>query len=152
MADLPQSLARTIKEQIRDKVSALSNVAKVYTFDRLPLDASPTVIVKYASMEGEFWSTNENRRIYAYNIKILIPMGNTPNDVNNDRLQQVEEELAVVVEDIINSLDSDYELDQFNAQVLFLDALDVLYGEYSYEGGWAKGAELTVRVHTDYEI
>lgn len=148
MATLPQSLARNVKEQIRDKISALANVTKVYTFDHLPLEGSPAVFIKYGTMEGEFWSTAENMRIYAYNIKVLIQIGNTPNDVSNDRLQQAEEELAVTVEDIINALDTDYELGQFNADVVYLDALDVIYGEYSYEGGYAKGAELTVRVHT----
>lgn len=148
MATLPQSLARRIKEQIRDKISALSNVTKVYTFDKLPLEASPTVIVKYGSMDGEFWSTQENMRVYAYNIKVLVQIGNTPNDVLNDRLQQAEEEVAVTVEDIMNVLDSDFELSQFNSDVVYLDALDVVYAEYEYEGGFAKGAELTVRVHT----
>lgn len=152
MSTLPNSLNRKIKEQIRDKISALSNVSKVYTFDRIPLEASPTVIVKYGNMEGEFWTTSENMRIYSYNIKVLVQIGNTPNDVTNDRLQQAEEEVAVTVEDIINVLDSNYELNQFNADVLFLDAVDMLQQEYQYEGGYAKGAELTVRVHTVFDV
>lgn len=155
MPDLPQSLARKIKEQMRDMIGALPNVSKVYTFDRLPLEASPTVIIKYGTVEGEFWSTAEDMRIYAYNIKVLVPMTYPPNDPSeaaNTELQQAEEELAVTVEDVLNVLDTNYELSQFNADVVYLDAVDGIYGEYSYEGGYAKGAELTVRVHTIKDV
>lgn len=149
---LQTSLARTIKEEIRDKIVALSSVEIVYTFEPTDLRGFPAVIVKYGDVDGEFWATNENQRIYGYKIIVLDQIGQTHAGINDDRLQEAEENVAKVVEDIMNALDSDYELGQFNAEVVFLDAVDVLYQPYSYPAGEALGAELTVRVHTFYDV
>lgn len=149
---LGTSLNRRIKEQLKAKIGACNSVAKVYTFDHLPIDQFPMVIVKYGSMDGEFATTSENRRVYSYNTKILVPIGKDLTGVTDDRLQFAEEAIGQVVEEIVNSLDSDFELGQFNAQVLYIRALDVFYSEYSYEGGYAKGAELTIQVVTDYTV
>lgn len=149
---LGTSLARTIKERIRDKIDALESVAKVYTFDKFPLEQFPTVIVKYGSMEGEYWSTSENRRNYSYDITVLFQIGSDVNNVDSDRLQYAEEAIGQVVEEIINALDSDYELGQFNADVTHLSALDVTYTEFEYEGGYAKGANITVIANTFYDL
>ena len=149
---LGDSLNRRIKQQVMDKIEAQPSVAKVYGFDKLPIEQFPAVMVKYGTMDGEFATTAENRRVYAYTAKILVPIGKDLNNVADDRLQWAEEAIGQVVEEIINALDSDFELGQFNANVLYTRALDVLYSEYSYEGGYAKGAELTIQVVTDYDV
>lgn len=149
---LGDSLNKRIKDQLMDKIGAQASVAKVYGFDRLPIDQFPAVFIKYASMDGEFATTAENRRTYAYSAKILVPIGKDLNNVADNRLQWAEEAVGQVVEEIINALDTDFELGQFNANVLYTKALDVLYSEYSYEGGYAKGAELTIQVVTDYDV
>ena len=150
-SSLGTSLGRTIKEQIRNRISALSSVEEVYTFDKLPLEGYPAVIIKYGSMDGEFATTSENRRVYNYSVKVLVPIGKILTDIADDRLQWAEEAVGQVVEQIANDLDTNFELGQFNANVLYVRALDVLYTEYSYEGGYAKGAELTIEVATDYD-
>lgn len=148
---LGDSLSRRIKEQIMSKIGACASVAKVYGYDHLPLDQFPAVMIKNGSMLGEFATTSENRRIYSYSTKILVPIGKDLNNVADERLQWAEEAVGQVVEEIINTLDTNFELGQFNANVLYIKALDVLYSEYSYEGGYAKGAELTLEVVTDYD-
>ena len=152
MATLGNSLARTIKEQIRDKIDALTSVAEVFTFIKMPFNKWPVVFITYGTMEGEFWSTSENQRVYSFRTYILVPIGKTPNDVTDDRMQFAEEAVGQVVEEIIDALDSDYELGQYNANVNFVRALDVSYGETDYEGGYAKSAELTIEVHTLYSV
>lgn len=148
---LGDSLNRRIKEQLIDKVSALPSVAKCYGFEKLPLEQFPSVIIRYASLDGEFSTTTENRRIYSYTIRILYEIGKDLNTIQDDRLQYADEAVAQVVEEIANDLDSDFELDQFNANVLYMRALDVVYTDYSYEGGYASGAELSLQVITDYD-
>lgn len=149
---LGDSLNRSIKEELMNRIGACASVAKVYGFDKFPIEQYPMVIVKYGSMEGQFANVAENRRTYSYQTKILIPMGKDLNDVADDRLQWVEEALGQVVEEIINTLDTNFELGQFNRNVLYTQALDVFYSEYEYEGGYAKGAELTIQVVTDYTV
>ena len=78
---LGESLARDIKEQIRNKISALSDVEKVYTFMKLPLEGWPTVFVMYGNAEGEFSSNSENSRVYGYRILVLYQVGQSFQDI-----------------------------------------------------------------------
>jgi len=149
---LGTSLNRTLREQIRNKIDELDSVHKVYTYPKLPFEGDPTVLVLQGDMEGEFWSTAENRRIYGFRIITLFNVGQSLQNIDDDRMQYAHEAIGQVVEEIINALDSDYELGQFSSQVLYLDALDVVFSEVEYEGGYAHSAELTVRVHTDYSV
>lgn len=151
-APLGNSLNRTIKHLLITKISSQPSVAKAYGFDKLPIDQYPAVFVKYGSMDGEFVTTAENRRIYGYSVKIIVPIGKSVDDVADDRLQWADEAVGQVVEEIMNAIDSDFELGQFNANVLYVRAVDVLYTNYQYEGGYASGAELTLQVVTDYEV
>lgn len=149
---LGDSLARRIKEQIRDKISALSEVEKCYTFMRFPLEGWPTVFVMYGNVEGEFSSNTHNQRTYGYRITVLYQVGQDFQSVDDDRMQNAEEAIGQVVEKILNAVETDYELGQFNAEVLFVEALDVTYGESDYEGGYAKSAEFTVNVVTEHLV
>jgi hypothetical protein len=149
---LGNSLAREIKEQIRDKISALSDVQKCYTFMKLPLEGWPTVFVLYGNIEGEFSSNRENSRVYGYRIIVLYQVGQDFQSVNDDRMQNAEEAIGQVVEQILNSIETDFTLDGFNSEVLFVNALDVTYGETEYEGGYAKSAEFTCNVYTEHGV
>lgn len=149
---LGDSLARRIKEEIRDKISALSDVEKVYTFMKLPLEGWPTVFVMYGNVEGEFSSNVENSRVYGYRILVLFQVGQDYQNVNDDRMQNAEEAIGQVVEKILNVIETDYTLNDFNAEVLFVRALDVVYGETEYDGGYAKSAEFTVNVYTEHNV
>ena len=149
---LGDSLNKRIKHQLITKISARPSVAKCYGYEKLPITEYPAVFVKYGSMDGEFATTAENRRIYGYSVKIIVPTGKTLAEVTDDRLQWAEEAVGQVVEEIMNAIDTDFELGQFNADVLYVRAIDVLYTDYSYEGGFASGAELTIQVVTDYTV
>ena len=149
---LGESLNRDIKEQIRNKISALSDVEKVYTFMKLPLEGWPTVFVMYGNVEGEFSSNSENSRVYGYRILVLYQVGQSFQDIQDDRMQNAEEAIGQVVESILNTIETDYELSNFNSEVLFVRALDVTYGETEYDGGYAKSAEFTVNVYTEHNV
>lgn len=146
-----QSASSRIKYQLIKAISANSSAAKVYGFEKLPLTQFPAVIVKTANLEGEFWTNATNMRVYSYRVTILYQVGNTPSDVTEDRMQFAEDAVSQVVDEIINVLDSDYELGQYQL-VRFIEAADGVYQPYEYEGGYAMGAELTIRVHTEYTV
>lgn len=145
---LGDSLNRRIKQQLINKIGACASVAKVYGFDRFPLEQWPAVIVKYTGIDGEFATTSENQRRYGYSVKILVPIGKDMNEVTDDRLQFAEEAVGQVVEEIMNTVDHNFELNQFDADVHFVNAVDSIFTEYQYEGGYAHGAEMTIVVST----
>lgn len=149
---LGTSLNRTIKEQIRDKIDALSSVAKVYTFPKFPIEQDPTVFVLYGSLEGEFWSNRDNERTYAYRVLVIYNIGQDTPGETEEREQHAHEAIGQTVEEVINALDTDFELGQFNADVVYLDAVDVVYGEIEAQDGMAVVGDLTIRVHTLYNV
>lgn len=149
---LGNSLSREIKEQIRDKISALTDVQKCYTFMKLPLEGWPTVFVLNGNIEGEFSSNSHNSRVYGYRIVVLYQVGQNFQNVNDDRMQNAEEAIGQVVENILNAIETDYTLNDFNAEVLYVNALDMTFGETEYEGGYAKSAEFTANVYTEHNV
>lgn len=142
------SVSTTIKNQLISKIQSCASVQVVYGYEEINPDGFPAVFIKAADMEGEFSSTAEDSRVYGYTALILFPIGqdfSPPNNIN--RLQYAEETVATVVDEIINAIDTDFELD--GSPVLYTNAADVLWGEYTYEGGVAKAAQVTLKVYTE---
>lgn len=145
------SVSIQIKDQIIDKIEALSSVQKVYPVETPNPSGWPAVTVTTTNMEGEFSSNLENSRVYAYTVLILFPEGQDFVPVaESARLDYSERVVADVIDEIINAVDTDYELD--GTPVLFVNAADCEWGRYEYEGGVAKAAQITLRVYTDKVI
>lgn len=145
------SVSITIKEQIISKIDALDSVQKVYPAEKTQPAGWPAVFVTTADLEGEFASNVENSRVYAYDITVMFPEGQDMNQQTEyERLDYSERVVAGVVDDIINSVDTDYELD--GSPVLYVNAADCVWGKYEYEGGVAKAAQITLRVYTEKNI
>ena len=140
-----------IKDQIIGKINALSNVEVVYPAPQNNPSGWPAVFVVSTDMEGEFSSNTENSRVYAYSVMILFPEGQDfIPETSRNRLDYAERVVAEVIDQIINAVDTDYELD--STPVLFVNASDCEWGNYQYEGGVAKAANITLRVYTEKVI
>lgn len=148
---LGTSVEGRIKQQIVNKISALPSVAKVYGYEKLPIDQFPCVFVTATGMEGTFWTSAEDMRIYSYRVQALWPIGQNLKGETSDRLQVAQENVGQVVDEIINAVDSDYQLGNY-ALVLFVNAANSTYGYLDYEGGKAYCAEITLQVHSQYTV
>lgn len=144
-----------IKQQIISKIDNLESVQKVYPAEVPNPDGWPAVFVTAADLEGEFSSNAENSRIYAYNVVILLPEGQDyPTNTEYERLDYTEKVVGEVVDEIINAVDTDFELDSLpnDTTVLFVNAADCQWGKYPFEGGIAKAAQVTLRVYTEVTV
>lgn len=137
-----------IKDQIINKVEALSTVEVVYPAVNLNPSGWPSVFVTAQREEGEFSSTAENSRVYEYNCTVLFPIGQdfVPTGTR-DRLDYAEIVIAECLDDIINAIDTDFELE--GTPVLFTNAADIEWGYADYEGGVARAANVILRVYTE---
>ena len=145
------SVSIQIKDQIIDKIDVLSSVQKVYPAVILNPTGWPWVCVTTNTEEGEFSSNAENSRVYTYNCMCLFPIGQDAVPTSDrDRLDYAERTIAEVIDQIINAVDSDYELD--GSPVLFVNAADVEWGYTDYEGGVARAANIILRVYTEVTI
>lgn len=140
-----------IKDQIIEKIDALSSVQKVYPAIKLDSTGWPSVCVTTNTEEGEFSSTAENSRVYTYNCLILFPIGQDfVPEAERDRLDYAERIIAQVIDDIINTIDTDYELE--GSPVLYVNAADTEWGYTDYEGGVARAANVILRVYTEVVV
>lgn len=149
------SVSISLKNQIIDKIEALSSVQKVYPVVKLNPEGYPAVFVTTNTEEGEFSSTAENSRVYTYNCMAVFPLGQdfVPG-AESERLDYAEQTIATVIEQIINTIDTDFELDSLptGVTVMFVNAADVEWGYVDIEGGAARAANVVLRVYTEIVV
>lgn len=149
------SVSISIKNQIIDHIESLDSVQKVYPVPQLNPSGFPAVFVTTNSEEGEFSSTAENSRVYSYNASVIFPLGQDfVPEAESERLDFAEQTIATVVEQIINSIDRDFELDGLptGVTVLFVNAADVEWGYTDIENGVARAANVILRVYTEIVV
>lgn len=145
------SLSIDIKKLLIQKINDCPSVEEVYGFEKPNPEGFPAVFIRPTDMEGEFASNLENSRVYAYRVLIIFPVGKDfIPDSEKNRLDYAEDVVAQVIDEIINAVDTDYVLD--GTTVLFVNAADVVWGDYNLENGVARAAELTLRVYTEYRV
>lgn len=146
------SVSISIKDQIIQRINALSTVEVVYPAMKLNPSGFPCVYVTTNTEEGEFASNAENSRVYTYTATVLFPLGQDfVPDSEKERLDYAERTVAEVIDQIITSIDEDFTLGG-GATVLFTNAADVEWGYMDYEGGAARAANVTLRVYTEIVV
>jgi hypothetical protein len=154
MSDITPSVSTRIKDQLKVKIAALASVQKVYGYEEDNPAGFPAVFITAADMDGEFSSNAENRRLYNFSLLILFPVGSDypslPDGTN--RYEYAEQVVATVIDEIINTMDTDFSLPNSDPTVLYVDAADVAWGAYNYEGGVAKAAQITLKVYTELPV
>lgn len=149
------SVNQEIKKQLIAKIQSCNAVQIVYPAEKPNPSGWPAVFVVPVSEEGEFSSNAENSRIYEYSALALFPEGQDFVDPSEaDRLDYAEQVVGQVLDQIINAIDTDFELDSlpYQCTVLYVNAADIQWGRYEYEGGVAKAAEVTLRVYTEITV
>jgi hypothetical protein len=147
------SVSTDIKNHIKANVEACASVQAVYGHEELNPSGFPAVMITAGDMDGEFSSNAENSRVYAFRLLILFPVGQDyPIPPQTNRMEYAEQVIATVIDEIVNISDTDYELDGSGPTILYVNAADVLWGYYAYEGGEARGAELSLRVYTEKTV
>lgn len=145
------SVSIDIKQQLIRKIQALASVDVVYPAVKLNPKGFPAVNITPNTEEGEFSSNAENSRIYTYNTMIMFPTGQDfVPDSERERLDYAEVVIAGVIDDIINAVDTDYELD--GNPVLFVNAADVEWGYVDIENGECRAANVILRVYTELTV
>lgn len=148
------SVSNNIKDKIILNVQSCSSVQKVYGHEEMNPTGWPAVMVTAGDLDGEFSSNAENSRIYGFKTQIFFPIGKDmpgqPQGTN--RMEYAEQVIATVIDEIINVMDTDFELSDSDPTVLYVNAADVTWQYTRLESGEARSAELTLRVYTEKTI
>jgi hypothetical protein len=149
----PSSVSTRIKTQLKRKVEALPSVQKVYGYEEIEPKGWPAVFITPADLNGEFSSNAENSRIYGFDLLILFPMGQDfVDDAEANRGEYAEAVVSSVIDEIVNTMDTDFGLANSDPTVLYMNAADSSWGTYAYEGGVAKAAQINLRVYTELTV
>ena len=147
------SVSTDIKNHIKANAQSLTTVQAVYGHEELNPSGFPAVMITAGDMDGEFSSNAENSRIYSFRVLILFPIGQDyPVPPQTNRMEYAEQVIAEVIDGLINISDTDFELTGSDPTVLYVNAADVAWSYVTYEGGEARGAELTLRVYTEKTV
>ncbi len=151
------SVSSSIRGRLKQKVQACSSVQSVYGAVKLNHTGGwPVVFISPGDMDGEFSSTSENSRVYSFRLRIWFPLGQdypaAAQSPSGEREEYAEDVIATVIDEIINSVDTDFTLSGPDPTVLYVKAADVAWGYADYEGGEARAAELTLRVYTEKTV
>lgn len=150
---IPSSVSTRIKSQLKDKILALPSVKQVYGYEEPTPTGWPAVFITPLDMDGEFSSNAENSRIYAFQALILFPIGEDfVAEGEANRLEYAEAVVGSVIDEIVNTMDTDFVLLDSDPTVLFMNAADCSWGTYAYEGGVAKAAQINLRVYTELTV
>lgn len=141
------SLPGNLKKEIVNKLQSLSSINKVYNFEDTNPSGFPCAFVTLGDHENQFSSTAENRRNWIFRVLILV-MGGANYDTDEAK-QQAEDEILTLIEQVIDEFDTDITLDGL---ALWVDAAVASPAYYDYEGGKARGTEITLMVHTDKTV
>lgn len=145
------AVASQIRSLLITRINNLATVQAVYGYEETHPSGYPAVFVVPANMDGEFVTTNENRRVYSFSIRVIYPTGqNLPKDASKTPVEYAEDTINDVIDDIINDVDKNYELD--GTTVLFVSAADCVWGFVDYEGGQVATCDITYNIHTDFDV
>lgn len=141
-----------IKKEIINKLSALPDFNKVYSYEKLNPTGFPAVFVTATGVDNEFFTNAENQRVYGYRVLILMQggqglIGDAPDNV----MDTAEKAIQDLTDRAIDAIDSDYTLSGA-VEVIFVEAAIGNFGYVEYEGGWARSAEVLLKVHSIFTV
>lgn len=141
-----------IKKEIINKLSALSDFNKVYSYEKLNPTGFPAVFVTSTGVDNEFFTNAENKRVYGYRVLILMQGGQgLVGDAQDDVMDKAEQAVQDLTDRAIDAIDSDYTLGGY-AEVIYVEAAVGDLGYIEFEGGWARSAEIILKVNSIYIV
>lgn len=146
------SISTTVKNQLMDVIQNCPSVKKTYGHEELNPSGWPSVFVTATSMQGEFVDTAHNSRFYSFRVTIVFPLSQDMPGMpaGGNRLEYAEQTIATVVDEIVNAVDTEFELE--GTPVLYVEAADADWGEAAIEVGIVKAVQITLRIYTEFQI
>lgn len=144
---------------LKNRISALSSVQKVYEYMELTPTGWPAVWIVPANLDGTFATTTENNRASAFRITVLMELGQDyVKDGSIVREHKTDQVLGQVLDDIINDLDTNSfrstfaDLSEGNSEFINAEAADAEWGVVDVEHGFARAVQITLMINYYYNV
>jgi hypothetical protein len=93
-----------IIQKIKTKLEANTLIQTVYTYERADGLGTPFATVTPSANESDYHSTTENRRIYAFNIRLFVERAGQSTEITADTT------MRALVDSVLDDFDSDWAL------------------------------------------
>lgn len=95
---------KNLKDKIIALLQANTLIQEVYDFEVAEFGGDPVVTVIPSANEGDYHTTSENRRVYAFSVQLLVKRTDPRSD------QEAERVLTDLVDSVIDDFDKYYTL------------------------------------------
>lgn len=153
------SVTSDILTVLKNRISALASVQKVYEYKELSPTGWPAVWIVPANLDGTFATTTENKRACAFRVTVLMELGEDyVKDGSIVREHKADQVLGQVLDDIINDLDTNdfkstfMDLSESNSEFINGEAADVEWGIVNMQHGYSRGVEITIIINYYYNV
>lgn len=139
-----------ISKAIAALVSSVSDIQKVYQFEASNIEGFPAATITPSANENEYTSTTENRRTYAFLIRLYVVR---PDGANSEAV--CEETMRKLVDQVTDKLDRNFLLSSLQSQAgytfLAMMAAPSLWGYTGSRENQMRVAEIRVQLHFDVD-
>lgn len=125
-------------------------IQEVWNYEVGDLTGNPAITIVPSANEGDYSSTTENRRTYAFTVRCFIQRGTT--EITKKKADEL---MRALVDSVLDDFDKTWNLPNITAPtgytILFMEAAPAAWG---YVGSTFeyRTAEINVRIHTDVNV
>jgi len=110
----------SIKNKIKTKLESVSSIQEVQDYPTQEFTGYPVAVVRPASMDADFETTTENKRIYRYIVSLYY-------EVEEVGLRKARRAIESCVDDIIETLDEDQQLNGIEDSLSSQETMIICY-------------------------
>lgn len=140
-----------ISTALMEKLQTLTKIQSFYNFEASNIEGSPALTLTPSANESEYSSTTENRRVYAFVVRLYVDRPSSGNAAE----QTAEKTMRDLVDTVLDRLDVNHQLSNIAAQsgysFLFMEATPSRWG-YAGRENIMRVAEINVRLHFDVDV
>jgi len=139
-----------LTEKIKSILSSNDLLENVYNYEASDMSGTPIATFTPSANESDYSTTTENRRVYAFNIRLFVNrLSGEQNEYNADAA------MRQLVDSVLDDFDKNHRLTGLGTKTgycyLYLEALPSQWGYAGAENNY-RVAELSLRVHFDVDI
>lgn len=140
-----------ISTAIMSLLTSLSGIQSFYNYEASNIQGFPALTLTPSANESEYSTTTENRRVYAFMVRLYVARGS-----GNDAEQTCENTMRELVDNVLDRLDKNHSLSGITLETqtgytfLFMSATPSQWG-YAGRENEMRVAEIRFRIHFDVD-
>lgn len=142
-------MIKLLVQKLQSILETVDKIQVIYAYERENADGTPFATITPSANENDYATTTENRRTYAFNIRLFVERKGQTNTADTEAT------MRDLVDDVLDALDRDWKLDGLGSRTgytkLFMSAAPSVWGYVGRENEY-RVAEINVRIHFSVDV